>query len=252
MKKIFLSLLILFSASMLCYAQTSADLEKQAYDVLRSYEKAMSKADLAKMVDFVDSKSKFYKEGFLDTFGQLFKTYPAVRLYHFDKDTVYVSAFTVEITQNTLFIAYNKTITNMSEYKEIYTLSKVGESYKITGWVKEESRDTEDIDKGNGYLLNGETVKAISFFKEAISHNSNNSVAYARLGTVYAKQNKWPQAVESLQKAVDLRPEASLYRFLLSQGHLMRNDADKALEEMTLALRQDDDLHMIGSEVKEE
>ncbi len=251
MKKIFFSLFILIVAQVFCYAQTSADVEKQAYEVLRNYEKAMSKGDLAKMVDLVDPKSKFYKEGFLDSFQQLFKTYPAVRIYHFDKDSVYVSAFTVEITQNTLFIAYNKTITNMSEYKEIYTLSKIGGSFKITGWVKDTNKDAEDIDKGNGYLLNGETTKAISFFKEAISHNSNNSVAYARLGTVYAKQNKWPQAAESLQKAVDLRSDASLYRFLLAQVHLMQNNADKALEEMTMALRQDDDLHMIGSEEKE-
>jgi len=54
--------------------------------------------------------------------------------------------------------------------------------------------------------------------RELIAYDPDNAAAYAKLGSLYARQKQWAEAVGAYQKAVELEPENKKYQWDLGQA----------------------------------
>lgn len=226
---------------------------EEAVSIIKNYEKAYMNKDLDKMIEHIDENSPWFKKGFLEEFKAIFKTFTNIRLYHFkdkrSKDTfVYYLADGVDIGQYTLYVAYSSSITDINEFTELYHLKKVDGKYKIADCVHMSGEDVELVDKGTGAMLKNDAERAISYFKEALKFNPENSAAHFRLGMIYSKTGKLEEAIQSVKKAVELRPKAGFYRFYLSQIYIQLGNKERAAEELQNALLLDPGLEIFFSE----
>lgn len=54
--------------------------------------------------------------------------------------------------------------------------------------------------------------------RELIAYDPNNAAAYAKLGSLHARQKQWAEAVEAYARAVELEPENKKYRWDLGKA----------------------------------
>ena len=199
------------------------------------------------MIEYVDQDSDWFKKGFIEEFQVVFRTFTNFNFYHFyfkdaKNKTMYVAYpdnVGMIVTQNTLYVAYSRTLTDLNEYQEAYSLRKVGDKYKIDGIMRFPGDDVEFIEKAMGALLKNNAEEAISYFKKAIEANPENSVPYCRLGMIYSRTGRLNEGLAELKKAVELRPNVGFYRLELSQLYKKLGEKDKALEELARALALD-------------
>lgn len=240
-----LSIILLSQSTGLVLADTQNDISSgEAVSIIKDYEAAYMNRNLDKMIEYVDQSSNWFKKGFLDEFGAIFKQFTNIYLYHFGKKQVFYITDGVEIIQNTLYVAYSSSLTDINELKENYYLKKVDGKYKIAECIHLPGSDIELVDKGTGAMLSNNVDEAILNFKKALELNPNNSAAYFRLGMIYSRKGKPAEALEELKKATELRPNVGFYRYLLFQVYKQLGEKDKAYEELAAAINLDPGIEM--------
>ncbi len=90
---------------------------------------------------------------------------------------------------------------------------------------------------GAFYARQARYEEAAEEFREAIDQSPANAMLYSSLGGVYILQGKNQEAIEALQKAVALRPSASVYQNL-GQAYLHERKFDDAINAFRQALDQ--------------
>ena len=80
--------------------------------------------------------------------------------------------------------------------------------------------------------------KAHDIYAKAMKLNPDNYLSYAMLGALYVELEKYPFAVKTLEKAVELSPDDPDLHFNLALACQLNHDIDKAIKhlEITLAL----------------
>jgi tetratricopeptide (TPR) repeat protein len=252
---ILLAKIFLISNISLVFADNQADNQKditarEAVSIVKKYEKAYMNKNLDKMIEYVDQDSDWFKKGFVQEFNAVFKYFSDINLYHFkySKDSsiyhVYLAEDGIIVGQNTLYVAYSRSLSDLNEFTEVYSLKKVGEKLKIDASKRMPGDDVEFIDKGTEAMFENKPDKAISYFKKALESNLENSVAHCRLGMIYSRIGRKQEALQELKKAVELRPMVGFYRFYLSQVYYTLGEKEKAAEEMGKALIFDSGLNI--------
>ena len=211
-----LSIILLSQAAGLVLADTQNDISSgEAVSIIKDYETAYMNRNLDKMIEYVDQNSPWFKKGFLEEFKAVFNNFTNINLYHFGNKKVFYIADGVEIIQNTLYVAYSSSLTDINELVENYYLKKVDGKYKIADCIHLASGDVQFVDKGTGAMLENKADEAIPYFKKALELNKNNSAAHFRLGMIYSRTGKLAEGLEELKKTIELRPNVGFYRLEL-------------------------------------
>lgn len=92
------------------------------------------------------------------------------------------------------------------------------------------------VTQGQIALRQGRYVEAEGFFNEALAKDPGRTDALVGLGIAQYKAGQIDQAIESLEKAVQIRPNEPSVRLYLALAYLKREDTEKA-EEQLAALR---------------
>ncbi|HZE35991.1 MAG TPA: tetratricopeptide repeat protein [Candidatus Eisenbacteria bacterium] len=92
------------------------------------------------------------------------------------------------------------------------------------------------VTQGQLALRQGRYVEAEGFFNEALAKDPGRTDALVGLGIAQYKGGLVDQAIESLEKAVPIRPNEPSVRLYLALAYLKREDTEKAEEQLT-ALR---------------
>ncbi len=92
------------------------------------------------------------------------------------------------------------------------------------------------VTQGQLALRQGRYVEAEGFFNEALAKDPGRTDALVGLGIAQYKGGQVDQAIESLEKAVPIRPNEPSVRLYLALAYLKREDTEKAEEQLT-ALR---------------
>ncbi|NPU96532.1 MAG: sulfatase-like hydrolase/transferase [Candidatus Omnitrophica bacterium] len=83
-------------------------------------------------------------------------------------------------------------------------------------------------DQGLAAMAKGFTPQAIDIFKEAIFEDPNNPTSYFNLGIAYSQLERWDEAVQYTQKALELSPQSHLIHIQLARVFQMAGQKDKA------------------------
>ena len=92
------------------------------------------------------------------------------------------------------------------------------------------------VTQGQIALRQGRYVEAEGFFNEALAKDPGRTDALVGLGIAQYKEGQINQAIESLEKAVPVRPNEPSVRLYLALAYLKREDTEKA-EQQLIALR---------------
>ena len=92
------------------------------------------------------------------------------------------------------------------------------------------------VSQGQMALRQGRFVEAEGFFNEALAKGPGRTDALVGLGVAQYKAGQIEQAIESLEKAVQIRPNQPSVRLYLALAYLRREDTDRAEPQLT-ALR---------------
>ncbi len=92
------------------------------------------------------------------------------------------------------------------------------------------------VTEGQLALRQGRYVEAEGFFNEALAKDPGRTDALVGLGIAQYKAGQVDQAIESLEKAVPIRPNEPSVRLYLALAYLKREDTEKAEQQLT-ALR---------------
>lgn len=92
------------------------------------------------------------------------------------------------------------------------------------------------VTQGQMALRQGRYVEAEGFFNEALAKDPGRTDALVGLGIAQYKEGQTDQAIESLDKAVQIRPNEPSVRLYLALAYLKRGDTEKA-EPQLAALR---------------
>ena len=92
------------------------------------------------------------------------------------------------------------------------------------------------VTQGQMALRQGRYVEAEGFFNEALAKDPGRTDALVGLGIAQYKEGQTDQAIESLEKAVQIRPNEPSVRLYLALAYLKRGDTEKA-EQQLAALR---------------
>ena len=92
------------------------------------------------------------------------------------------------------------------------------------------------VTQGQIALRQGRYVEAEGFFNEALAKDPGRTDALVGLGITQYKEGQTDLAIESLEKAVQIRPNEPSVRLYLALAYLKRGDTEKAEQQLT-ALR---------------
>jgi tetratricopeptide (TPR) repeat protein len=90
--------------------------------------------------------------------------------------------------------------------------------------------------EGQTALQRGRYVEAEGYFNQALAADPGRTDALVGLGIAQYKQGEIDQAIDTLQKAVLIRPNEPSVRLYLGLAYLRRQETDKAEQQLT-ALR---------------
>lgn len=93
-------------------------------------------------------------------------------------------------------------------------------------------------DQGLAAMAKGFTPEAIEIFQEAIFEDPNNPTSYLNLGMAYSRQERWDEAIQYTQKALELAPQAHLIHLQLARLFLSAGELAKA-RQLLEAIIQD-------------
>lgn len=95
---------------------------------------------------------------------------------------------------------------------------------------------TSAVVQGQIALRQGRFVEAEGFFNEALAKDPGRTDAVVGLGISQYKQGQIEESIESLQKAVQIRPNEPSVRLYLALAYLKKGDTAQAEQQLT-ALR---------------
>ena len=216
--------------------------EKEAFALVDGFEKAYMDKDSEKLATYVDKKATFVDDSFstfLERLTSEFQVFDTIRFYHQGIRAVEYEKGQIIVIQHTIRVSYGRTQCDYSDYFNGYFIKKIGGQYKIVSYNFLPHEDFELVRKGEEAWSNNDLVKAASYYVGAIEKNNENSVAYARLGCVYAAMIKPDEAIQNLKKAVELAPDVGFSRFLLSLVYDLFGKNEEAAEQMQKAIEAD-------------
>jgi len=84
---------------------------------------------------------------------------------------------------------------------------------------------------GNAYARLGEKEKAIWAYLKAIDANPGYDEIYSNLGIMYGQTNRIPQAIEALDKSIEINPLSVPNRSYLAQVYIGKKEWEKVAEQ---------------------
>jgi tetratricopeptide (TPR) repeat protein len=81
--------------------------------------------------------------------------------------------------------------------------------------------------------------QAITILQQATQADPNQDVTWANLGEIQAKAKKYPEAIESYQKAIALKPTSGPYHSGLADAYAKSGQTEKAVQEWATAAQND-------------
>ena len=216
--------------------------EKDVFALVDGFEKAYMDKDLETLATYVDEKATFTADSFstfLERLTSEFQVFDTIRFYHQGIRAVEYEKGQIIVIQHTIRVSYGRTQCNYSDYFNGYFIKKIGGQYKIVSYNFLPHEDYEFVKKAEEAWLSNDLVKAASYYSRAIEKNKENSVAYARLGCVYAAMLKPDEAIQNLKTAVELAPEVGFSRFLLSLVYDLFGKSEEAAAQMQKAIEAD-------------
>ena len=93
----------------------------------------------------------------------------------------------------------------------------------------------------------GETSRGLSILEQAVITNPSNAQAWVAMGAARLVSGQIEQGVDDLQHGIDISPRdprLAFWRSLLAQGFAILGRVDDALEQVTIACRQDPRSHV--------
>jgi tetratricopeptide (TPR) repeat protein len=95
-------------------------------------------------------------------------------------------------------------------------------------------------------LASGKPDEAIAVYRGLQAEYPNIPEIYFNLGSVYAQQEKWPEAEAEYLKVIELQPDNSMAKVLLAETHKNMGRADEAvaaIEQLIAENPDDPELH---------
>jgi tetratricopeptide (TPR) repeat protein len=93
---------------------------------------------------------------------------------------------------------------------------------------------TSAVLQGQIALRQGRYVEAEGYFNEALAKEPGRTDALVGLGIAQYKAGQTEESIQSLEKAVQIRPNEPSVRLYLALGYLKRGETDKAEEQLTV------------------
>ncbi len=87
------------------------------------------------------------------------------------------------------------------------------------------------------YMDQGQFEKAVADFSSLLEENENNVNAHLALGEALTNLEKNDEAMQHIEKAIELKPDSSLAYTLRARLHLMKEDAKAAIADLDQALK---------------
>jgi tetratricopeptide (TPR) repeat protein len=99
-----------------------------------------------------------------------------------------------------------------------------------------ESRNAETwFRKGALVATYGNNKAAVGYFTKAITLDPNHSGAWFSRGVSYGQLHLYPQAIESINRAIAMEPQNGLYYYGRARVYLLSGDREKAMEDFRKA-----------------
>jgi tetratricopeptide (TPR) repeat protein len=100
----------------------------------------------------------------------------------------------------------------------------------------------EQFEKAAALSKAGKLDEAIAAYREVQAQHPDMPEVHYNLGTIYARQEKWPEAEGAYEKAVELAPENAQAQVLLAEVHRRMGRTDEAVAaiEKLVAKNPDD------------
>ncbi len=120
------------------------------------------------------------------------------------------------------------------------------------GKAKPAARASLHVERAREFLANGAASEAENQFREALNQEPANPEALAGLAHALLLQNKFPQARNTADAALGLRPSAEAY-LVLARADLHDNNSDNARRNLQKALALDpnsDDAKALAQEIQ--
>lgn len=95
----------------------------------------------------------------------------------------------------------------------------------------------ECLERGNNYYKQGNLLKAIDFYTEAIRLNPNITKSYQGRGLAHKKQGNLAKAIEDYTQAIRLNPGNSLSYNNRGNAHSDQGNFQKAIDDYTQAIQ---------------
>lgn len=93
------------------------------------------------------------------------------------------------------------------------------------------------FDKAMASVRENKNESAIILFKEMVTKDPNDFLAWTMLGTIYLAEKKYSEAGPSFAKALELKPDFALALINLGKTELAQNNFDKAIEILSRAVQ---------------
>lgn len=208
---------------------------------------------LEKRLDFIDA---YYDCGvalqLLGRYEEAIEIFEKRLTFSPDFDTALMCAMTYEMLQdfentekyyalalsldpeNVMVVeSHGKTLLEMERYEE------AAADFERALELDPESPDAM-CGRGQTFFHLGEIDKAENDFRETVRLDSENMIAWSMIGQIRLYQEQYAEALECLEKALELDPELLVYDFRASAKRGL-GDLDGALEDIKLAIEYEPD-----------
>lgn len=109
--------------------------------------------------------------------------------------------------------------------------------------------------RGLHHLRAGHDEQALSDLEELLKHDTDNILAHQLVADILARMEKTDEALEHVNKAVELNPNAALPYVLRARIHIVRKEFQDALQDLDLAVAanpSDEETLLLRAQVKHE
>src|SRR5262245_55149733 len=103
--------------------------------------------------------------------------------------------------------------------------------------VKAERSALSEKKQGDDHLQEGRLDAAIACYRRALAADANDADAHIALGFALSEQEQFAEAEQNLLRALTLDPAIADAHYILGTIAKKRNDASKAIDRFTQAVR---------------
>lgn len=116
-------------------------------------------------------------------------------------------------------------------YQEMGFIDKAEEEFqKVFADENYPSKENAHYNLANLYFIQGKNEKALDHLQKAIQGNIRFAMAYNLKGRIFEKQNKLPEAIVNLEKALQIVPEEISFNFDLAVALFKNKKYSRAKE----------------------